>query len=67
MIVWQMQIKLYRRDRNRNGDGVAVYVSEDVKSVRRIDLEDEGIEAWWIQVKMRRLHVFICYVYGWPG
>lgn len=58
--------KLYRRDRNRNGDGVAVYVSEDVKSVRRIDMEDEGIEALWIQVKMRRLHVLICYVYRPP-
>ena len=47
--------RVYRKDRNRNGGGVAVYVSDDVKSVRRSDLEEEGIEALWIQVKMRKL------------
>ena len=31
--------RVYRKDRNRNGGGVAVYVSDDVKSVRRYDLE----------------------------
>ena len=46
--------RVYRKDRNRNGGGVAVYVFDDVKSVRRYDLE-EGIEALWIQVKMRKL------------
>lgn len=36
------------------------------KSVRRIDLEDEGIETLWIQVKMGRLHVLICDVFRPP-
>ena len=36
---------MYRRNRDRRGGGVAVYVSEDVKSVRRQDFEDVGIEA----------------------
>ena len=38
-----------------------MYVSEDVKSVRRQDFEDVGIEALWIEV--RGLPVLICSVY----
>ena len=30
---------IYRRDGNRRGGGIMVYVSEDVKCVRRRDLE----------------------------
>ena len=45
---------------------MAVYVSDDVKSVRRYDLEEEGIEALWIQVKIRKLQVLICNVYRPP-
>ena len=43
---------MYRKDRNRRGSGVMVYVSNDVKAVRRGDLEEAGIEALWIEVKM---------------
>ena len=52
---------MYRRDRDRRRGWVAVYVSEDVKSVRRQDFEDVGIEALWIEV--RGLPVLICSVY----
>ena len=38
-----------------------MYVSEDVKSVRRQDFEDVGIEALWIEV--RGLPVLICSVW----
>ena len=58
--------RVYRKDRNRNGGGVAVYVSDDVKSVRRYDLEEEGVEALWIQVKMKKLQVLICNMYRPP-
>lgn len=58
--------RVYRKDRNRNGGGVAVYVSDDVKSARRYDLEEEGVEALWIQVKMRKLQVLICNMYRPP-
>ena len=51
-------MRMYRKDRNRRGGGggggIVVYVSEDVLSVRRWDLEDEAIEALWIEVKMRK-------------
>ena len=37
--------KIFRRDRNRRGGGVMVYVSEQFKTVRREDLEDDAVEA----------------------
>ena len=40
-----MGMRMYRKDRNRRGGGILVYVLEDVLSVRRWDLEDEAIEA----------------------
>ena len=57
----------YRRDRDGRGGGVIVYVSDDVKGMRRHDLENDEIEAVWIQVKMRRRHVLIGNVYRPPG
>ena len=38
----------YRRDRGVRGGGIMVYVSEVVKSMRRQDLEAEGMEIVWI-------------------
>ena len=38
----------------------------DVLSVRR-DLEDEVIEALWIEVKVRKRRVLICNLYRPPG
>lgn len=58
---------MYRKDRNRKGGGILVYISEDVRSFRRQDLEDEGIEAMWIEVRMRKRWVLICNLYRPPG
>ena len=60
----ELEIRMYRRDRDRK---VAVYVSEDVKSVRRLDLEDIGIEGLWIEVGLKGLRVLICDVYRPPN
>ena len=62
-----MGMRMYRKDRNRRGGGILVYVSEDVLSVRRWDLEDQAIEALWIEVKMRKRRVLICNLYRPPG
>ena len=43
-----------------------VYVSDDVKSTRRCDLEGEDMEVMWIQVKMKKRHVLIGNVYRPP-
>ena len=41
----------YKRYRDRRGGGVAVYVFEDVKSVRNQNFEDVGIEALESEVR----------------
>ena len=57
---------LYRKDRNRRGGGVMVYVSNDVKAVRRGDVEEVGIEALWIEVKTSKMRMLVCNVYRPP-
>ena len=56
--------KHYRRDRNRNGGGVLVYAPESVKSTRRLDLENDSLEAIWIEVKMRQKPFWFCTIYS---
>ena len=36
-----------------------VYVSNDVKAVRRGDLEEAGIEALWIELKMSNMQMLV--------
>ena len=55
--------KVFRRDRNRRGGGVMVYVSEQLKAVRRKDLEVNAVEAVWVEVKTRNGILLICNVY----
>ena len=57
----------YRRDRAGRGGAVIVYVSDDVKGMRRHDLENDEMEVVWIQVKMRRRQVLVGNVYRPPG
>ena len=57
---------LYRKDRNRRGGGVMVYVPIDVKAVRRGDLKEVGIEALWVEVKMSKMRMLVCNVHRPP-
>ena len=43
-----------------------VCVSEDVKCVRRQDLERNWIEALWLEVKLRRKQLLVCNIYRPP-
>ena len=52
--------------RTGTGGGVMVYVSNDVKAVRRGDLEEVGIEALWIEVKTSKKRMLVCNVYRPP-
>ena len=52
--------KIYRRDRIKRGGGVMVYVTEDIKCVRRRDLESEWIEALWLEVELRKKQLLVC-------
>ena len=58
--------RMHRMDRTRRGGGVLVYVSEDVKSVRRQDIEEDGIEAVWIEARMKKTQVLLCNLYRPP-
>ena len=40
---------IYRKDRNRRGGGVLLYVSEDVKVVRRQELELEAVKHYGLR------------------
>ena len=47
--------KSYRRNRDSGrGGGITMYASKLLKSMRRQDLEDGGMEVLWIQVNTRR-------------
>ena len=58
---------LYRRDRNRRGGGVLLYVNQSLSSCRRPDLEFEGSEMAWVEVTINKLKVLICCCYRPPG
>lgn len=57
---------IYRRDRSTRGGGILVYVSEDVKCVRRQDLEGNWIEALWLEVKLKKKKLLVCNIYRPP-
>jgi hypothetical protein len=58
--------KTFRRDRGpeKNGGGVVVYIKANIYSYRRPDLEVNGIEAIWVQIKINGNKVLYgtCYV-----
>ena len=40
----------FRRDRNENGGGVCIYLSNDISGKRRKDLENSELELMWIEI-----------------
>ena len=60
---------LYRRDRTNGsmGGGVAVYVSNNICSSRRRDLEEDSIEAIWVQLKLKKSQILFCNLYRPPS
>ena len=42
-----------RKDRNRHGGGVVVYVADRLKVTRRSDLEMDDIELIWLELRER--------------
>lgn len=58
---------LFRRDRSRDGGGVAAYVRESLSVARRSDLECDGVESIWLEVKLQVGNTFIGSYYRAPG
>ena len=62
-----MAIAGFRRYQNGKKGGGDVFWCMYLRSARRLDLEDEGIEALWIKVKTRKRWVLLCNMYRPPG
>ena len=45
---------IVRRDRNRNGGGVAMYIRNSLTFIRRNDLETDDVECIWIEIKCKQ-------------
>ena len=56
-----------RKDRNRRGGGVLLYFSESLPVVHRSDLEINGLELLWIDVKLRNESILIAECYRSPS
>ena len=54
----------FRKDRNRNGGGVVVYVNETLRASKRPDLDNSELEAVWVEIRQtasKRLVVGVLY------
>ena len=58
--------EIFRKDRNRKGGGVLVYVSKALRPCRRFDLELDGFEAVWIEIRHKRKRMLVCNLYRPP-
>ena len=56
---------VFRKDRNRHGGGVLIYVTDSLSAVRRLDLEHIDVESVWIEVDISGQKVILASYY--PG
>ena len=56
-----------RKDRDHNGGGLLVYISNNVSVTRRPDLESSTIETLWLEVKAKGLKFLVCNCYRPPN
>ena len=59
--------QVFRKDRNRHGGGVLIYVHENLSCIRRADLEVGETEMLWIELKFKRHGALFCVCYRPPG
>ena len=58
----------FRKDRKTNGGGLVVYVKENLQCSLRDDLQVEGIEALWVEIKHEAQKAFLLgYTYRPPS
>ena len=58
---------VYRRDRNKNGGGVAIYCKNSIRSIRRTDLERNNIELLWVELYINDKKILVASCYRPPG
>ncbi|XP_078580162.1 uncharacterized protein LOC144864186 [Branchiostoma floridae x Branchiostoma japonicum] len=59
--------QVYRKDRNRHGGGVMMYVSDSLYTTRRGDLENDEIESIWCDVTKANTNLLINCSYRPPS
>lgn len=52
-----------RKDRNRNGGGICLYMSSLLKYTRRPDLESPHIETIWVEINLKDIKILLCCFY----
>ena len=45
---------VFRQDRNKNGGGVCIFVSDQLSCCRRSDLESQDLELLWVEVFLQQ-------------
>ena len=58
---------IFRKDRNRHGGGVALYIDNIIYSTRRLDLEINGLELVWVEYHLNSKKHLIGCCYRPPG
>ena len=59
---------IVRRDRNRNGGGVAIFIRDSIAFNIRPDLAVDGLEAIWIELLLPRTKgILVCSLYRPPN
>ena len=56
----------FRRDRNRHGGGLCIYVKNSIYAVRCIELENDNIECIWLKIIMNNKRFYFCCAYRPP-
>ena len=66
----ELQIPNYnfiRKDRHSNGGGLIIYYKTNLACVQRADLESNGVEMIWLEIRNNKQKPFLlCYVYRPP-
>ena len=58
---------IHRKDRNRNGGGVAIYIHNNLTATRRLDLEVPNLEIVWVEIKVDKHKILVGSCYRPPG
>ena len=59
---------LIRKDRNRHGGGVAIYIKNGLDYCHRPELNSEIVESVWIEIKVAKGHpLLVCCMYRPPS
>ena len=67
-ILFQNYQRPFRKDRVENSyGGVIIYVKENIPCKRRLDLEIEGLECIWLEIKLKNKTILLSLVYRPPN